>query len=288
MKELLQKLFRRRSEDVKLIIVDDERPENPETYIIRPIHMLFGITGGAVALVLVFFLFLYVTPFGGMLFRASDQEMRDSVEEISRQVIALQDSLDTRDEQLAEMQSAVAGGTDTTFTTGDVDVSDYMHEDTGSVESPAFQSSRFEGALAMDPNQIIHSAFLSSDPSFPVSLPVEGTTTRMYKPESNHYGLDIAAEEGAIVTSIADGVVINSDRTMDNGYVIYVQHSGGYVSVYKHCRNLMKQVGDVVRSGDIIASVGSTGLHSSGPHLHLELWNNGVPLDPELYFHNIN
>ena len=50
----------------------------------------------------------------------------------------------------------------------------------------------------------------------------------------------------------------------------------------------MKQVGDVVRKGEIVASVGSTGLQSSAPHLHLELWNNGVPLDPELYFHNIN
>ncbi len=287
MKELLQKLLRRRNEDVKLIMVDDERPENPETYVVKPLKLIYGVSAGIVMLLVIVILALYVTPFGSLLFRASDTEMRSTVEDITRQVIALQDSLDTRDRQLREIQNAVAGGEDTTFAVSDIDASAYMAEDQGG-ERATFSNIRYDGVLALEANQIISSAFLSNKPVFPTTLPVEGTTTRLYKPESSHYGIDIAAEEGTIVTSIADGVVINSDRTMNNGYVLHIQHPGGYVSVYKHCRSLMKQVGDVVRKGEIVASVGSTGLQSSAPHLHLELWNNGVPLDPELYFHNIN
>lgn len=287
MKELLQKLLWRRNEDVKLIMVDDERPENPETYIVRPLKLIYGVSAGIAMLLVIVFFALYVTPIESLLFRASHTEMRSTVEDITRQVIALQDSIDIRDRQLREIQNAMADGEDTTFVTQDIDVSEYVADERQG-EPAAFHNMRYDGILSLDANQIISSAFLSNAPVFPTTLPVEGTTTRLYMPESSHYGIDIAAEEGTIVTSIADGVVINSDRTMNNGYVLHIQHPGGYVSVYKHCRSLMKQVGDVVRKGEIIASVGSTGLQSSAPHLHLELWNNGVSLDPELYFHNIN
>jgi len=62
-----------------------------------------------------------------------------------------------------------------------------------------------------------------------------------------------------------------------------VQHTNEFISVYKHNGSLLKEQGDFVKSGEVIATVGSTGEHTTGPHLHFELWNNGYPINPMNY-----
>ena len=60
----------------------------------------------------------------------------------------------------------------------------------------------------------------------------------------------------------------------------FINNENGYLSVYKHNESLNKEQGDLVKSGEVIATVGSTGELSSGSHLHFELWNNGYPVNP--------
>lgn len=69
------------------------------------------------------------------------------------------------------------------------------------------------------------------------------------------------------------------------GYLVKVQHSGGYETYYAHCSKLVAEVGDEVNKGDIIAYVGSTG-RSSGPHVHLEIRYDGKTLDPEIFVYD--
>jgi murein DD-endopeptidase MepM/ murein hydrolase activator NlpD len=57
----------------------------------------------------------------------------------------------------------------------------------------------------------------------------------------------------------------------------------GFISIYKHNTSLHKQQGDLVKSGEVIASAGDTGELSTGPHLHFELWNEGYPVNPTNY-----
>ena len=87
-------------------------------------------------------------------------------------------------------------------------------------------------------------------------------------------------KKGAKISSVLDGTVISSQWTAETGYVLMVQHENNYISVYKHNSVLLKEVGDFVLAGDYIAVVGNSGELSSGPHLHFELWNNGLPLNP--------
>jgi murein DD-endopeptidase MepM/ murein hydrolase activator NlpD len=70
---------------------------------------------------------------------------------------------------------------------------------------------------------------------------------------------------------------------MDTGYSIFIQHESNIISVYKHNAELLKAVGDKVKSGDVIAIMGNSGELTTGPHLHFELWHNGTALDPETY-----
>ncbi len=113
--------------------------------------------------------------------------------------------------------------------------------------------------------------------------PITGNITQRFNVKNRHFALDIVAKKGTPVKATADGTVIFSEWTAETGYVIIVDHISGFISVYKHNGTLLKQQGDFVKSGEVIASVGSTGELTTGPHLHFELWNNGYPVNPTNY-----
>lgn len=113
--------------------------------------------------------------------------------------------------------------------------------------------------------------------------PVSGTISEHYDAKKKHYAVDIAAPKDMPVKSVALGTVVFSEWTADTGYVIIVKHENNLISVYKHNGSLTKSQGDIVRAGEVIASVGNTGEFTTGPHLHFELWSQGSPVDPEDY-----
>ena len=113
--------------------------------------------------------------------------------------------------------------------------------------------------------------------------PVVGTLTDGYDLQKKHFAVDIAVEMGTPVKSVADGTVIFAEWTAKTGHVVIVEHTSGFISIYKHNTALHKQQGDLVKSGEVIASAGDTGEFSTGPHLHFELWNEGYPVNPTNY-----
>ncbi|MBU3011620.1 M23 family metallopeptidase [Polaribacter vadi] len=110
--------------------------------------------------------------------------------------------------------------------------------------------------------------------------PLNGIISQSFDPNTKHLAVDITAPKNAPVKATADGTVIFSGWTTETGYVLILKHDHDYMSVYKHNGNLLKQQGDFVKSGEVIASVGSTGELSTGPHLHFELWSGGYAVNP--------
>ena len=113
--------------------------------------------------------------------------------------------------------------------------------------------------------------------------PVEGVLSSKFNLNDYHFGIDIVAAPGETVKSIYDGTVILSAFTYETGYVIQIQHVANLISVYKHNARLLKKQGDKVKAGDPIAIVGNSGELTTGPHLHVEIWQNGTPVNPEEY-----
>lgn len=114
--------------------------------------------------------------------------------------------------------------------------------------------------------------------------PVRGIVSGKFDPAKRHYGTDIVTRPKAQVDAALAGTVILTGWTRETGYVIQVQHANNIVSVYKHNASLLKETGDLVRTGEAIAVVGNSGeIYTSGPHLHFEIWYKGSPLDPEKY-----
>ena len=121
-------------------------------------------------------------------------------------------------------------------------------------------------------------------------LPVSGTITSRFGVYSSirsgaHTGLDIACDEGTDIKVVSNGTVIFAERNGAYGNLVKVDHGNGVETWYAHCSKIYTKVGDKVKSGDIIASVGSTG-NSTGPHLHLEIRIDGTAINPQKYLYN--
>lgn len=117
-----------------------------------------------------------------------------------------------------------------------------------------------------------------------LSWPLVGAVTSTFgiRDGRPHEGIDIAVEEGTPVRVTSGGRVIFAGPRGTYGLAVIVDHGGGVRTLYAHCSRLMVTEGKNVDTGAIIALSGNTG-HSTGPHLHLEVLKNGVPMDPLPY-----
>lgn len=113
--------------------------------------------------------------------------------------------------------------------------------------------------------------------------PINGMITGKYDLSNGHFGVDIVGKLNARISAALDGTVIFAGWTIDTGYVIYLQHEQNLVTVYRHNAELLKIQGDKVRAGEAIAIMGNTGKETTGPHLHFEMWLNGISINPEDY-----
>lgn len=105
--------------------------------------------------------------------------------------------------------------------------------------------------------------------------PIDGTTR-------HHDGLDIGLPAGTSVRAERAGRVSFAGERGGYGNVVIVDHGGGLETRYAHCASLDVKAGDLVVKGAVLGTVGSTG-RSTGPHLHLEVRQDDVPVDPSTY-----
>lgn len=123
--------------------------------------------------------------------------------------------------------------------------------------------------------------------NIPITVPVEGEVTSSFGyrvdpfngEKTFHKGMDIAAAKGTKIKAAFQGMVISSGTDQSLGKYVQIQHDNDLATVYAHCSKLLVQVGDLVKAGDEIAEVGSTG-RSTGPHLHFEIRIAGIRYDP--------
>jgi murein DD-endopeptidase MepM/ murein hydrolase activator NlpD len=120
--------------------------------------------------------------------------------------------------------------------------------------------------------------------NLPTTMPVSGYITQEFIPVSkswkgSHTGIDVAASKLSPIYAAASGLVVFSDWTMDYGYLIIITHGDDYITMYGHNEENLVEAPSRVERGQLIALLGETG-DTTGPHLHFEIWKNGVPVDP--------
>jgi hypothetical protein len=97
-----------------------------------------------------------------------------------------------------------------------------------------------------------------------------------------HTGLDFQAEPGTAILAAAGGVVVTQEVHPAYGNMVEVDHGNNLITRYAHASRTWVSKGDVVKRGQKIAEVGTTG-RSTGPHLHFEVMVQGVPQDPQKF-----
>jgi murein DD-endopeptidase MepM/ murein hydrolase activator NlpD len=124
----------------------------------------------------------------------------------------------------------------------------------------------------------------------PTIWPVRGLITSdfgyrqspIYGTRQFHSGLDIANAIGTPIAAAANGTVMEAGYTPGYGLCVKIQHGYGIVSLYGHMSRIKVHAGQRVKKGEILGALGNTG-SSTGPHLHYEVWVNGVPSNPKRY-----
>lgn len=118
----------------------------------------------------------------------------------------------------------------------------------------------------------------------PTLIPLDGFISRGFSqdflfPERSHRGIDIAGKSGTPVLAAASGRVVFSGWTPDFGNCIILAHKNGYMTFYGHNQANLKGADIEVERGEPIAQLGTSG-RSSAPHVHFEIWKDGVAVDP--------
>jgi len=121
----------------------------------------------------------------------------------------------------------------------------------------------------------------SSEIGLNLQTPVNGIISQGFSVPEKHYGVDIVLKEKTPVKAVADGIVIFSEQSIGAGHTVLVFHKNNISSIYKHNHSSSVEKGDFVKSGQIIALSGNTGENTTGPHLHLEIWDDKGPINPE-------
>ena len=138
-------------------------------------------------------------------------------------------------------------------------------------------------------DQAIRSGYLNNVPSL---LPVSGVVTQNIIIDNEddirkHLGVDIAVPIGEPILASASGQIVFSGWTPELGNLVVIYHNNEYFTYYGHNELILVNSYDKVERGDVIATSGNSGI-SSGPHLHFEIWKDGEPVDPLLYFPELN
>ncbi len=128
----------------------------------------------------------------------------------------------------------------------------------------------------------------AASPRIDLASPVAGTQTSSFGPRTHpisgkksfHAGIDIGAASGTPVTSFGPGVVTRAGPAGGYGNLVVIEHDGGVETRYAHLSTIDVSVGDKIRNGQTLGTVGATGT-ATGPHLHFEVRQSGVASDPK-------
>ena len=116
----------------------------------------------------------------------------------------------------------------------------------------------------------------------PSIIPTIGIISKNFSLEENHPGIDISAKLNEPVFATAEGKVISVLKNKDRGLHIIIDHGNEYTTSYSHLEQTYVNKGTLVKKGEAIGTVGSSG-KTTGPHIHYEILKNNEPIDPELF-----
>ena len=221
--------------------------------------------------------------------RLGDQSLA-VVKERGRWFALLGIPLDTLPGEL-EIRVSKASGTETKSVS--IGIKNYPEQrltikDKRKVEPSAEDLARIEREQKI--TEAIKKRFSDSQPDTALDQPSSGPLSSRFglrrifngQPRNPHAGLDVAAGTGTPIRAPSDAVVANTGDYFFNGNTVFLDHGQGLITAYMHLSRIDVRSGQMVKRGELLGAIGSTG-RVTGPHLHWAVILNNTPVDPELF-----
>ena len=234
----------------------------------------------SVLLIVCTILLIALTPLKEYIQGYSSTELQKEASNLVYKVDSLNRALSVNDLYIENIQQVLKGEIKRVTFNKDSVLKQYQIQEINFAPT-AVDSAFREEVEQLDRFSVFQQARKNTDIVF--TSPIKGEVTQHYNDQEKHFAVDIAVSEDSPVKAVADGTVIFKGFTADTGYVIIIEHDQGFISVYKHNSSIYKEQGELVKTGEVISSAGSTGTMSTGSHLHFELWNDGYPVNPLNY-----
>lgn len=272
----IKSFFDKIKEKHRLSFTDDSTYHEKWSFNLSTLNLLSLLSLYTLILIFILFIFIRFTPVKYLFVdNASVYELKETATKNQQIIDSLEYKINSTDTYLTDLKKIL---NDEPF-----DDSLTKKNDIPLDYNPNFSKNDADSILRYQvehpSNKAVHKS-KQHDVGFFMS-PVNGNIAKGFDPNKKHFGVDVITKKDEPILAILDGVIVFSNWTSTEGNVIVIQHHENMISVYKHCSVLLKGLGNKVQAADPIAIVGNSGKFSTGPHLHFEIWQDGVPLNPQ-------
>ena len=317
----LQNTWAKLQQPYRLVLINPQTYREERSYTLNRWKFFWFVASFVAFNFLIFLILFRFTPLGTWSglgssssnlasLQANDPKaLRGNLEELYLQVDSLALQLAVRDQYIINLQTALLGENIKSVKLDSTLFNDPMEDGSPentkdqpkpaqdlpgdlvevSEKTKATQNIEQQARKGLEMQQLVSQTFLDAafNKNFVLYNPLEGIPTKNdgFAPQLGQYGLILMAPQGSSVRAVRAGTLIWSVWSPETGQVMAVQHQDNLISVYKNLHKPLKKVGDLIRSGEALAQVGAgQPLQQLGPHLLLELWLNGKPINPAPYF----
>ena len=263
----------------RLVILNEDTFEEKISFSLNRLNVFIVVTVSAILLIALTTVLIAFTGLREYIPGYSSTQLKQRAISLSYKSDSLQNIVELNNQYLNSVKRVLSGD----IKTGEFNRDSLLESERLMAGDVDLQPSREDSLLREMVVQEDKYNFLetaTSRANYALFPPLKGPFSETYNIKQKHFGVDIVASQNAPIKSVADGTVIFSGWTAETGNVIIIEHSYGLTSIYKHNSSLTKEQGERVQRGEVIATAGSTGEYSTGPHLHFELWSEGRPVNP--------
>jgi len=262
----------------RLVVLNENTFEERFSFKLNRLNVFVFSTIFTVLLIAITTLFIAFTPLREYIPGYSSTKLKKKATLLRYKTDSLQRIININEQYLASIQKVLTGDLKTVDFNKDSIVEAAKLEASDVDFNPSIADSLLREKVSQEDkyNPLVENTELN----YVLYSPVKGTITESYNPKEKHYAVDVVTIKDTPVKATADGTVIFAEWTTEAGNVIIIEHRNNLISVYKHNGTLTKEQGELVKAGEVIATVGNTGEYTTGPHLHFELWSDGYPINP--------
>ena len=261
----------------RLVLLNDSTYEEKTSFKISRLNVFFALFALMFIVVLITSAILFFTPIREYIPGYSSISLQKQANLLSYKTDSLRQIVFLNDQYINSLKKVL---------TGDLETIEYkqdsiVYKDAMNIQ--IIEKSKEDSILRqlVDSEDKYNLANINKDRDFYLlTSPISGAVSQNYSIADDHLAIDISVDIGTPVKAVSNGRVILSEWTTQTGYVLIIDHGNDLISVYKHNSKLLKSQGQIVKQGEIIALSGNSGVLTSGPHLHFELWSEGFSIDP--------